>query len=561
MENKRNTRPVDRLDIWRELSEHAAKIGKRHLREFFAGDPNRVDRFTRYTEHILMDFSKNLWDEKALALLLEYAKICGLETEREAMFSGQPINVTEKRAVLHVALRNLSAWPMEVDGRDVMAEVFSSLTRCRDFAENFRTGRIFGAAGKPLRHVVNLGIGGSDLGPRMAAFALSRYAHDEITVSFVANVDGSEFAETVRHLDPERTLFIVASKTFTTQETMTNAQTARSWLQSRLPGVSNLDAHFAAVTAEPERAKAFGVSESAIFPFWDWVGGRFSLSSAIALPLIISIGGERFMEFLRGMHQMDHHFRKKPLEENIPVLMALLAFWYSSFLDAHTHAVLPYDHYLSLFPAFLQQGEMESNGKGVDRQGVPVRYMTAPITWGAPGTNGQHAFFQLLHQGTRLVPCDFIGFIHSLNPISDHHHKLMANFFAQTESLAFGRENPDPEDFIQKFRQFPGNRPSTSILVERLTPFTLGQLVAMYEHKIFTLGVLWNIFSFDQWGVELGKEMGKVILPELKEDGNGDLGHHDSSTAQLIRFYRLARSHRKDTESGTSGSETKKCEC
>ena len=545
MDNDGKSRPVDRLDSWRKLSEHAATVKSWHLRGLFAEDPKRAERFTRYSEHLLVDFSKNLWNEKTVALLLEYARERELETEREAMFTGQPINVTENRAVLHTALRNLSSWPMEVGGRDVMEEVFSSLTRCRDYAEEFRSGRIVGASRKPLRHVVNLGIGGSDLGPRMAVFALSRYGHEEITVSFVANVDGSEFAETVRHLDPERTLFIVASKTFTTQETMTNAQTARSWLQSRLPAASRLDSHFAAVTARPDRAKAFGVGESAIFPFWDWVGGRFSLSSAIALPLIISIGGDRFMEFLRGMHQMDHHFRKKPLEENIPVLMALLTFWYSSFLGAETHAVLPYDHYLSLFPAYLQQGEMESNGKGVDRKGIPVRYRTAPVTWGAPGTNGQHAFFQLLHQGTRLVPCDFIAFIHSLNPISDHHPKLMANFFAQTESLAFGRESPDSGDFLDQFRRFPGNRPSTTILVERLTPFTLGQLVAMYEHKIFTLGVLWNIFSFDQWGVELGKEMGQVILPELREEGNGDLEHHDASTAQLIRFYRLARNRRQ----------------
>ncbi len=544
MMHKQHLSPVDQLDSWRLLSEHAKEMTDRHLRDLFSEDAGRAARFTRYCEHIMIDFSKNHWNEKSLLLLLDYAKGCGIEVERERMFCGEPVNVTEKRPVFHTALRNLSAQTMEIDGQDVMPEVFEALSRCRDYAERFRSGRIIGAGGKALRHVVNLGIGGSDLGPRMAAFALSHYAHEDIRVSFVANVDGSEFAETVRHLDPESTLFIVASKTFTTQETMTNAQTARSWLQSRLPNAASLDAHFAAVTASPDRARAFGMDEGAIFPFWDWVGGRFSLSSAIALPLIIGIGGERFMEFLRGMHQMDQHFRKTPLTDNIPVLMALLTFWYSSFLGASTHAVLPYDHYLSLFPSFLQQGEMESNGKDVDRSGQRVNYMTAPITWGAPGTNGQHAFFQLLHQGTHLVPADFIGFIHSLNPIGDHHQKLMANFFAQTESLAFGRQNPDNGDFIQKFRQFSGNHPSTTILVERLTPYTLGQLVALYEHKIFVLGVLWNVYSFDQWGVELGKEMGNVILPELKESGSDDLSHHDASTAQLIRFYRLARAHR-----------------
>jgi len=536
--------PADQLEAWHTLSEQATMIKNQHLRDLFAGDAERASRFTRYSEHILVDFSKNHWDEKSLELLIAYAKSCGLEEEREAMFTGQAINVTENRAVLHTALRNLSAWTMEVDDQDVMGDVFASLKHCREFAERFRAGKIKGASGKALRHVVNLGIGGSDLGPRMATFALSRYAHEEVTVSFVANVDGSEFAETVRRFDPESTLFIVASKTFTTQETMTNAHTARSWLQSRLPGGSNLDTHFAAVTARPDRARAFGVDEGAVFPFWDWVGGRFSLSSAIALPLILSIGSDRFMEFLRGMHQMDRHFRKTPLEENLPVLMALLTFWYSTFLGASTHAVLPYDHYLSLFPAFLQQGEMESNGKNVDRSGRIINYKTAPITWGAVGTNGQHAFFQLLHQGTHLVPCDFIGFIHSLNPISDHHQKLMANFFAQTESLAFGRPHSTSDDFVQKFRQFPGNHPSTTILIERLSPFTLGQLVALYEHKIFVLGVLWNVFSFDQWGVELGKQMGEVILPELKDEGNCDLSHHDASTAQLIRFYHLARSNR-----------------
>lgn len=541
----RNT-PADRLDSWKRLREHAAELKRLHLRDLFGQEAERTAYLTRYTEHMMLDFSKNHWTPTTLGLLVDYAEKCGLEAEKEAMFRGERINRTEDRPVLHTALRNLSAQVVEIDGKDVMAEVFDTLSRFRDYAERFRSAKIIGAAGKALRHVVNIGIGGSDLGPRMAVKALSRYAHGEITVSFVANVDGSEFAETVRRLDPEATLFVIASKTFTTQETMTNAHTARSWLQSRLPAGKNLNAHFAAVTSRPDRARSFGIDDDAIFPMWDWVGGRFSLSSAIGLPLAIAIGKDRFMEFLRGMHQIDQHFRKKALSENIPVLMALLTFWYSSFLGASTHAVLPYDHYLSLFPSFLQQGEMESNGKDRDRQGRAVNYQTAPITWGAEGTNGQHAFFQLLHQGTHLVPCDFIGFIHSLNPISDHHHKLMANFFAQTESLAFGREMPENGDFVSRFRQFQGNHPSTSILVERLTPFTLGQLVALYEHKIFTLGVLWNVFSFDQWGVELGKEMGKVILPELKEDGDGDLTHHDASTAQLIRFYRLARSHDRE---------------
>ena len=546
MVDKKRISPADRTPAWRSLTEHAQQMKSGQLRDLFRQDGERTDRFTRYNEHMLVDFSKNLWNQTTLDLLLEYARQRDLEAEREAMFSGEAINVTENRAVLHTALRNLSAWPMKVGGREVMTEVLTTLGRCRDYAERFRAGKVRGATGRPLRHVVNLGIGGSDLGPRMAVAALRHYAHEEISVSFVANVDGSEFSETVRRLDPELTLFIVASKTFTTQETMTNARTARAWLQKRLPENAKLDSHFAAVTARPDRAREFGVDEGAIFPFWDWVGGRFSVASAIALPLIIAIGGERFLEFLHGMHQLDRHFREKPLAENIPVLMALLTFWYSSFLGAASHAVLPYDHYLSLFPAFLQQGEMESNGKSVDRQGLAVRYATAPITWGAPGTNGQHAFFQLLHQGTQLVPCDFIGFIHSLNPVGDHHHQLMANFFAQTESLAFGRCSPDDGDFVQKFRNFPGNRPSTTLLIERLTPFSLGQLVALYEHKIFCLGVLWNVFSFDQWGVELGKQMGEVILPELENDGSDSLAHHDASTEQLIRFYRLARNRRDE---------------
>ncbi|HNS81734.1 MAG TPA: glucose-6-phosphate isomerase, partial [Kiritimatiellia bacterium] len=467
-----------------------------------------------------------------------------LRDEIRAMFSGEKINATENRAVLHAALRNVSNRPIMVDGKNVMPDVRRVLDQMRDFSTRIRSGEWKGFTGKKIRHVVNIGIGGSDLGPVMASEALKAYSDRDITLHFVSNIDGTHLAETLRKLNADETLFIVASKTFTTQETMTNAHSARGWCLASLKDPAAIAKHFVALSTNTEAVKSFGIDPANMFEFWNWVGGRYSLCSAIGLPLMISIGPDHFMEMLRGFHAMDCHFESAPFEQNMPVILGLLGIWYNNFFDAETHAILPYDQYLHRFAAYFQQGDMESNGKYVDRNGSPVKYQTGPVIWGEPGTNGQHAFYQLIHQGTKLIPADFIGFVQSLNPIGDHHDKLMANFFAQTEALAFGKTADEvraegTRRALVPHRVFQGNRPTNTIMASKLTPAVLGQLIALYEHKIFTQGIIWNIYSFDQWGVELGKVLATKILKELQDPASAPV--HDSSTSRLISRYRAER--------------------
>jgi glucose-6-phosphate isomerase len=492
-----------------------------------------------------LDYSKHRATKETLRLLVELARERGLEERREAMFAGVRINTTEGRSVLHVALRAPAGESIVVDGSDVVPAVHEVLDRMAAFADRVRSGAWKGHTGKRIRNVVNVGIGGSDLGPVMAYEALRSYSQRDLTFRFVSNVDGTDFAEATRDLDPAETLFIIASKTFTTQETMTNAASAREWVLAALQDEAAVARHFVAVSTAADEVSAFGVDLDNMFGFWDWVGGRYSMDSAIGLSTMIAVGPDRFRELLDGFHAMDVHFRSAPLEQNMPVLMGLLAVWYADFFDAQTVAVLPYDQYLKRFPAYLQQLTMESNGKHVTLDGVVVDYATGAVYWGEPGTNGQHSFYQLLHQGTRLIPCDFIGFLHSLNPLGRHHDLLMANVFAQTEALAFGKdldqvlaEGSGPE--LARHRVFEGNRPSSTLLAERLTPATLGSLVALYEHSVFTQGVIWNINSFDQWGVELGKVLAKRVAAELESDEEPDL-RHDSSTNALIHLYRRGR--------------------
>lgn len=532
--------------IWDTLQKHYDEIKDRHLRDWFVAEPDRAERFSLAVDGLWLDYSKNRLDQRALDLLIEWADASGLVAARSAMFKGEAINRTEQRAVLHVALRNRSNTPIYVDGEDVMPAVNQVLAQMDRFSRQVRSGEWRGHTGKPIRHIVNIGIGGSDLGPVMAYEALRPYSNREQSIQFVSNVDGTHIAEALRELNPEETLFIVASKTFTTQETLTNAHTARDWLLKGLGDESAVARHFVAVSTHAEKVQAFGIDPVNMFVFWDWVGGRYSLCSAIGLSLMVAIGPDRFYEMLDGFHAMDRHFETAPLAENMPVLLALIGIWYNNFFGAETHALLPYDQYLARFPAYFQQCDMESNGKSIDRQGRPVTAQTGPIVWGEPGTNGQHAFYQLLHQGTKLVPADFIGFCHSQNPLGDHHVKLMANFFAQTEALAFGKtaeqvaaEGTAPE--LVPHRTFVGNRPTNTLLAERLTPFVLGQLIALYEHKVFVQGVCWNIFSFDQWGVELGKQLAGAILPELTAESAPAL-RHDASTNQLIERFRQSRS-------------------
>ncbi len=530
----------------RALVAHRREMRNVHLRELFASDPERARRFSLEVGDLWIDYSKNLVTDQTMALLFELAERADVRGAAREMFAGRPINLTEKRAVLHIALRAPADAVIRVQGHNVVPEVHAVLARMAAFAEAVRSGAWRGCTGRPIRHVINIGIGGSDLGPAMATAALRPFAARHLNVAFVSNVDGTHLAETVRDLDPEETLFIIASKTFTTEETMTNARSARSWLLSRLGQADGAVArHFVAVSTQRDRVAEFGIDPANMFPFWDWVGGRYSLCSAIGLPLMIAIGPDRFREMLDGFRRIDLHFLETPFERNGPVILALLGIWYNNVWGAETHAILPYDQYLARFPAYLQQADMESNGKRVDRLGRPVRWQTGPIVWGEPGTNGQHAFYQLIHQGTKLVPCDFIGFCRTQNPIGDHHDRLMANFFAQTEALAFGKtaeevaaEGVPPE--LVPHRVFPGNRPTTSILADELTPSTLGELIALYEHKIFTQGVIWNICSFDQWGVELGKQLARRILPELQSETEPSL-QHDSSTNLLIRRYRERR--------------------
>jgi glucose-6-phosphate isomerase len=531
---------------WKALATHHKQVEKLHLRELFAKDRKRGERFTAEGAGLFLDFSKNRITEKTLKLLVQLAKESDLRARMNAMFSGERINVTENRAVLHTALRAPKKSVIQVDGKNVVPEVHAVLDRMAGFANRIRTGEWKGDTGKPIRNIVNIGIGGSDLGPVMAYEALRHYSRRELTFRFVSNVDGIDFVEAVRDLDPSETLFIVSSKTFTTLETMTNAETARAWLLKGLGGDKKAVArHFVAVSTNAEKVSAFGIDTTNMFGFWDWVGGRYSMDSAIGLSTMLAIGPDNFRAMLHGFHQMDEHFRTTTLEKNLPVLMGLLTVWYSNFFDAQTIAVLPYEQYLKRFPAYLQQLTMESNGKHVTLNGQQVIDDTGPIYWGEPGTNGQHSFYQLIHQGTRLIPCDFIAFGHALTPLGRHHDMLLANVFAQAEALAFGKtpEQVKAEgtpDWLVPHRVFEGNRPSNTILAERLTPESLGALVALYEHSVFTQGVIWNINSFDQWGVELGKALAQRIIPELESETEPGL-QHDSSTNNLIKRYRRMR--------------------
>ncbi len=530
---------------WRALADHAATIRPLHLRDLFAQDPTRGEHFTAEAAGLYMDFAKHRITTETLDLLTQLAAACGLDERIEAMFSGQKINSTEDRSVLHTALRAPRDAVILVDDVNVVPEVHAVLDRMAIFAEQLRVGTWLGHTGKPIRNVVNIGIGGSDLGPVMAYEALRNYSARQLTMRFVSNVDGTDFAETVRDLDPSATLFIVASKTFTTQETMTNARTARAWLLDALDDEVAVARHFVAVSTNAAEVTKFGIDPTNMFGFWDWVGGRYSMTSAIGLSTMIAIGAEQYRELLAGFHAMDEHFRTAPIAANLPALHGLLGVWYTSFFDAATQAVLPYDQYLKRFPAYLQQLTMESNGKSVTLDGAAVDYPTGQIYWGEPGTNGQHSFYQLIHQGTRLIPCDFIGFCHSLNPLGPHHDLLMANMFAQAEALAFGKpaETLRAEGMsaaLVPHRTFAGNRPSTTLLAERLTPAVLGALVALYEHSVFVQSVIWDINAFDQWGVELGKVLASRIAPELSASSDRELAH-DSSTNNLIRRYRAAR--------------------
>ena len=534
--------PLRQRPAWNALKEHYAKVRSLHLRQFFAEDAQRGERFTLETIGLYFDYSKNRITSETTRLLLELAEQSSLRQHIDAMFAGDKINVTEQRAVLHVALRATKAEQIFVDGVDVVPEVHAVLDKMAEFVKQIRSGAWKGHTGKRIRNVVNIGIGGSDLGPVMAYEALKYYSQRDMTFRFVSNVDGTDFVEATRDLTAEETLFIVSSKTFTTLETMTNAHTAREWVLKALRDEKAVARHFVAVSTNTSKVEEFGIDPANMFAFWGWVGGRYSMDSAIGLSTMIAIGPEHFREMLAGFHAMDEHFRTATFERNLPVLMGLLAVWYNDFFDAQTVAVLPYEQYLKRFPAYLQQLTMESNGKHVTLQGAQVDYQTGPIYWGEPGTNGQHSFYQLIHQGTNVIPCDFIGFIDALNPLGNHHDLLLANVFAQTEALAFGRTPEEVRaegtpEWLVPHRTFEGNRPSTTILAERLTPETLGKLIALYEHSVFTQGTIWQIDSFDQWGVELGKALAERIIPELVSDTAPPL-KHDSSTNALIRHCR-----------------------
>ena len=531
-----------RRPAWGELEGHYQKIRNVHLRTLFADDPRRGERLVAEEVGIYLDYSKNRITDETIQLLVKLAGECGLRERIDAMFHGKKINITEDRAVLHIALRMPKNESVIVGGVDVVPGVHAVLDRMTAFSEQVRNGQWRGYSGKPIRNVINIGIGGSDLGPVMAYEALKHYSKRDMTFRFVSNVDGTDFEEATNDLNQEETLFIVSSKTFTTLETMTNAHTARAWSLKALHSEKAVARHFVAVSTSAEEVAKFGIDTDNMFGFWDWVGGRYSMDSAIGLSTMIAIGPENFRAMLAGFHSMDEHFCSTPFERNLPVLMGLLSVWYNNFFGAQTVAVLPYDQYLKRFPAYLQQLTMESNGKHVTLDGVHVDYETGPIFWGEPGTNGQHSFYQLIHQGTKLIPCDFIGFCKTLNPLGRHHDLLMANVFAQTEALAFGKKEDEVKaegtpDWLVQHRIFEGNRPSNTILCEELTPKTLGKLVALYEHSVFTQGMIWQIDSFDQWGVELGKMLATRIIPELESDEELQL-EHDSSTNALIRRYR-----------------------
>ncbi|QSE75151.1 glucose-6-phosphate isomerase [Aeromonas media] len=544
----KNINPTQ-TQAWQALEAHFAANKETRLKDLFAQDPQRFDKFSlTYQGDILVDYSKNLITEETLKLLIDLAKETDLRSAIDAMFNGDKINMTEGRSVLHVALRNRSDRPIEVDGKDVMPEVKAVLAKMKGFCEKIISGEWKGYTGKAIQHVVNIGIGGSDLGPVMITEALRPYKN-HLQMHFVSNVDGTHIAETLKKIDPETTLFLVASKTFTTQETMTNALTARDWFINIAGDKAHVAKHFAALSTNGKAVAEFGIDTDNMFEFWDWVGGRYSSWSAIGMPIALSVGFDNFEALLQGAFEMDMHFATAAYEQNVPVLLALIGLWYNNFHGAESEAILPYDQYMHRFPAYFQQGNMESNGKYVDRNGKPVDYQTGPIIWGEPGTNGQHAFYQLIHQGTKLIPCDFLAPAISHNPIGDHHPKLLANFFAQTEALAFGKNKEQVEaeflaagktlDQVKElvpFKVFEGNRPTNSILFKSLTPKTLGALIAMYEHKIFVQGAIWNIFSFDQWGVELGKQLANKILPEL--GSNDAVTSHDSSTNGLINTWK-----------------------
>ena len=535
--------PLTKRKSWKALQSHYKKIRELHLRDLFAGDPKRGERMTTEAAGLFLDYSKNRVTDETLKLLIGLAEESGLQPRIEAMFRGDKINTTENRAVLHVALRAPKDASIVVDGEDVVPQVHAVLDKMTQFSNRVRTGEWKGHTGKRIRNVINIGIGGSDLGPVMAYEALKHYSERAMTFRFVSNVDGTDFAEAVQDLDPSETLFIISSKTFTTLETMTNAHTARDWSVNGFGGdEKSVAKHFVAVSTNAEQVSKFGIDTANMFEFWDWVGGRYSMDSAIGLSTMLAVGPDNFRAMLNGFHQMDEHFRTAPFDQNLPVLMGLLALWYNDFFGAQTVAVLPYEQYLKRFPAYLQQLTMESNGKHDTLDGREVTYATSPIYWGEPGTNGQHSFYQLIHQGTRLIPCDFIAFNQTLNPLGRHHDILLANVFAQAEALAFGK-TPDQvkaegtPDWLVPHRVFEGNRPSNTILAERLTPETLGKMVALYEHSVFTQGAIWQINSFDQWGVELGKVLAQRIIPELESQADPNF-NHDSSTNNLISRYR-----------------------
>ena len=534
------------LPAWQALATHVEQMRDVHLRSLFADDPSRGERLSAEAAGLYLDFSKNRITDETVRLLVALAEACGLRGRIEAMFRGEKINTTEDRAVLHVALRAPRGASIVLDGDNVVPHVHEVLDRMAAFADQVRDGRWRGHTGLRVRTVINIGIGGSDLGPVMAYEALKHYSARDLRFRFVSNVDGTDFAEATRDLDPAETLFIVSSKTFTTLETMTNARTARQWALDALGDERAIGRHFVAVSTNAEQVAAFGIDTDRMFGFWDWVGGRYSMDSAIGLSTMIAVGPENFRAMLAGFHAMDEHFRTAPFESNLPVLLGLLTIWYTDFLGASTVAVLPYDQYLTRLPAYLQQLTMESNGKHVTRDGVPVDYQTGPVYWGEPGTNGQHSFYQLIHQGTRLIPCDFIGFAQTLNPLGHHHDLLMANVFAQTQALAFGktaeevRAEGTPERLVPH-RTFEGNRPTNTILADRLTPETLGALVALYEHSVFTQGTIWQIDSFDQWGVELGKALATRIVPELTSAVEPVLAHDSSTNSLISRYRRRAR--------------------
>lgn len=539
---------------WQLLAQHYQQVSSLHMRDLFAQDPQRFDRFSIRFGDILFDFSKNRITSETFSLLCDLARQAGLADKTEAMFSGAKINSTENRAVLHVALRNRSNTPIFVDGQDVMPEVNRVLDKMRTFSDAVRSGEWKGYTGKAITEVVNIGIGGSDLGPKMVCEALKPYARPGLRAHFVSNVDSTDLAETLKNLDAERTLFLVASKTFTTQETMTNAHSARRWFLAAAKDESAIARHFAAMSTNTQAVSKFGIDTQNMFEFWDWVGGRYSLWSAIGLSIAISLGMDVFEQLLAGAHKADQHFRTTPFERNIPAIMGLLGIWYNNFFGAHSHAILPYDQYLLHFPSYFQQGDMESNGKGVTIEGEVVNYATGPVIWGQPGTNGQHAFYQLIHQGTQLIPCDFLAAASSHNPMGDHHPILLSNYLAQTEALMKGKTPEEARaelkadgysgeqlEYLVRAKTFPGNRPTNSFLYPKLTPEILGTLIAFYEHKIFTQGVIWEINSFDQMGVELGKQLAKKILPELGAKGAVD--SHDSSTNGLINTINSIRLH------------------